>query len=327
SPRPISGIVPVMVDGQRFCVEVFEEASGETIFSKGFDRDRVPAYSMERQSDPDEISSNTFVPCSLEETRGGGKSTSLANITSSGELVFLNTPDSMDDRHGCRSPLGKSYCTEPMAIKIIKHFLVEPPLARYVSCSTDKDGGALMETQIGTIKRREEKATHFPFSIFQKPADNLTLELIGIGSGEGGPCVLKARRNLGESGLGQATEKEIKSPKEKGPAKRLELAKVKPRSSNVWRTKSSSKKRSLMPKGFGSRKKGRDSNTHGKVGEDVEISGMSIRDSNIENMNRLFLAKLNYVTVEEIWEVGKYLGVQSSEDDHVVVQRIQKLHS
>ncbi|GAB4840906.1 hypothetical protein Ancab_021666, partial [Ancistrocladus abbreviatus] len=166
-----------------------------------------------------------------EETRGGGKSTSLANITSSGEMVFLNTPDSMDDRHGCRSPLGKSYCTEPVAIKIIKHFLVEPPLARYVSCSTDKDGGALMETQIGTIKRREEKATHFPFSVFQKPADNLTLELIGIGSGEGGPCVLKARRNLGESGLGQATEKEIKSPK--GPAKRLELAKVKPRSSNV----------------------------------------------------------------------------------------------
>ncbi|GAB4834286.1 hypothetical protein Ancab_032550 [Ancistrocladus abbreviatus] len=206
---------------------------------------------MERQSDPDKISSNTFIPCSLEETKGGGKSASPANITCSGKPVFLNTLDSMDDRHGCRSPMGKSYYTEPAVIKIIKHFLAKPPLARYVSYSAIKDKGALMETQTGTIKRREEKA----------------------------------RRNLGESRLGQAAEKEIKPPKEKGPAKHLELAKVKPRNSNVYRTKSSSKKRSLKPKGSGSVKKGGDSNTHGKGGEDVQISGVSIRDSNIEYMN------------------------------------------
>ncbi|GAB4849740.1 hypothetical protein Ancab_004536, partial [Ancistrocladus abbreviatus] len=50
----------------------------------------------------------------------------------------------------------------------------------------------------GTIKRREEKATHSPCSVSQKPADSLTLELIETGSGEGGPCVLKPMRNSGE---------------------------------------------------------------------------------------------------------------------------------
>ncbi|GAB4838199.1 hypothetical protein Ancab_027729, partial [Ancistrocladus abbreviatus] len=202
------------------------------------------------------------------ETRGGGKSTSSASITGSGKLVFLNTPDSMDDRHGCRSPLGKSYCTKPVAIKIIKHFSAEPPLATYVSYSAVKDGSALMETQTRTIKRREENVTHSPFSVSQKSANNLMLELIGIGSGEGGPCVLKARCNFGEFGLGQVAEKEIKSPKEKGLAKRLQLAKVKPRSCNVCRTKSSNKERSLKPKGSGSVKQGGDNNTHGKGGED-----------------------------------------------------------
>ncbi|GAB4859065.1 hypothetical protein Ancab_010530 [Ancistrocladus abbreviatus] len=264
SPRPISGIVPAVVDGRRFYVKVFEETSGETIFSKGFDRDQVPTYSMERQSDPGKTSSNTLVPCSLEETKGGGKTASPTNIIGSDKPVFLNTPDSMDDIHGCRSPLGKSYCMELVAIKIIKHFSAKPPLARYVSCSTIKDRGALMETQTGTIKRKEEKAAQ---NEIKSPKENGPPKRPELAKVKPRSC------NVGESKLGQVAKKEIKSPKEKGPSKRPQLAKVKPRSCNVCRTKSSSRKRSLKPKGSSLVKKGGDSNTLGKGGEDVEISG------------------------------------------------------
>ncbi|GAB4839716.1 hypothetical protein Ancab_020426 [Ancistrocladus abbreviatus] len=82
---------------------------------------------------------------------------------------------------------------------------------------------------------------------------------------EGGPSVLKAKCSLGESELGQATAKEVISPKEIGPAKRLQLAKVKPRRYNVCKTKSNRHKSSLKPKGSGSVKKEETVTRIGKV--------------------------------------------------------------
>ncbi|GAB4850344.1 hypothetical protein Ancab_029646 [Ancistrocladus abbreviatus] len=58
-----------------------------------------------------------------------------------------------------------------------------------------------------------------------------------------------------------------------------------------------------------------------------EISGVSLRDSNIENMNRLFLSILNRVSVEEIWEVRKKLGVKLTERDTAVIQHNKELQS
>ncbi|GAB4827166.1 hypothetical protein Ancab_034055 [Ancistrocladus abbreviatus] len=59
--------------------------------------------------------------------------------------------------------------------------------------------------------------------------------------------------------------------------------------------------------------------------EHPEISGMSLSDSHIENMNRLFLLKFDNVLPEETWEVGKSLGVQSVEGDVAVIQRIREV--
>ncbi|GAB4839386.1 hypothetical protein Ancab_028910 [Ancistrocladus abbreviatus] len=55
-----------------------------------------------------------------------------------------------------------------------------------------------------------------------------------------------------------------------------------------------------------------------------EISGMSLSDSHIENMNRLFLLKLDNVLPEETWEIGKKLGVESVEGDVAVIQYIRE---
>ncbi|GAB4828891.1 hypothetical protein Ancab_018552 [Ancistrocladus abbreviatus] len=62
-------------------------------------------------------------------------------------------------------------------------------------------------------------------------------------------------------------------------------------------------------------------------GTEVEISSMSIRDSNIENMSRLIISRLNSVLADIIWEVGTHLGVHSGGEDHVEVQRIEKMLS
>ncbi|GAB4857095.1 hypothetical protein Ancab_015006 [Ancistrocladus abbreviatus] len=39
--------------------------------------------------------------------------------------------------------------------------------------------------------------------------------------------------------------------------------------------------------------------------DEAEILGFSIRESNIENMNRIFLLNLNRVSAKDIWEVGQ----------------------
>ncbi|GAB4834231.1 hypothetical protein Ancab_032496 [Ancistrocladus abbreviatus] len=248
SPGSISGTIPIVVDGWCFLVNAFEEALGETILSKGTNRDRVPVYSMARQMDLNKSSSNTFVPCSLDEIRGCGKSTSLGNSSDSGKSAFLNTPDFIDDRHSNQSPLGKSYYMESVAIKICNNFMAEAPSAKYVSYSLEKHRGASMEAQTETIKRREEKVTHTPFFVSQMPGDKMIAELLRMGSGEDGPYILKPTFNLVKSGLGPSAEKGIKSRREAGPAKcpdGIELTKARPRNSKFWRAKTSRMKRSL----------------------------------------------------------------------------------
>ncbi|GAB4830275.1 hypothetical protein Ancab_019914, partial [Ancistrocladus abbreviatus] len=56
-----------------------------------------------------------------------------------------------------------------------------------------------------------------------------------------------------------------------------------------------------------------------------EATRDSLHDNNIENMNRIFLNNLNHIIAEEIWEVGRHLGVHSAKDSQAVIQRISKL--
>ncbi|GAB4837334.1 hypothetical protein Ancab_002222, partial [Ancistrocladus abbreviatus] len=56
---------------------------------------------------------------------------------------------------------------------------------------------------------------------------------------------------------------------------------------------------------------------------DKDNSGDSLHDSNIENMNRIHLSNLNHITAEEIWEIGRRLGVQSAKDNYAIIHRIK----
>ncbi|GAB4850419.1 hypothetical protein Ancab_029723, partial [Ancistrocladus abbreviatus] len=56
-----------------------------------------------------------------------------------------------------------------------------------------------------------------------------------------------------------------------------------------------------------------------------QIQVESLHDSNIANMNKIFLNDLCKVTAVEIWEAGKLLGVHSDEGDLAIIQRISEL--
>ncbi|GAB4842266.1 hypothetical protein Ancab_012234 [Ancistrocladus abbreviatus] len=53
-----------------------------------------------------------------------------------------------------------------------------------------------------------------------------------------------------------------------------------------------------------------------------QLSGVSLGDSNIANMNRVILEKMKIEEATAIWETGKRLGVQSTEEEQVVIHRI-----
>ncbi|GAB4835751.1 hypothetical protein Ancab_000661 [Ancistrocladus abbreviatus] len=59
--------------------------------------------------------------------------------------------------------------------------------------------------------------------------------------------------------------------------------------------------------------------------EELEISIRFLYDSNIANLNRIFLNNFNQIMAEEMWEIGKWLGVQSAEDDRTMIQQITEL--
>ncbi|GAB4833800.1 hypothetical protein Ancab_032049 [Ancistrocladus abbreviatus] len=56
-----------------------------------------------------------------------------------------------------------------------------------------------------------------------------------------------------------------------------------------------------------------------------QVQAESLHDSNIENMNRIFLNNLSKVSAVDIWEARKLLGVHSDEGDLAVIQRISEL--
>ncbi|GAB4837714.1 hypothetical protein Ancab_002567 [Ancistrocladus abbreviatus] len=61
--------------------------------------------------------------------------------------------------------------------------------------------------------------------------------------------------------------------------------------------------------------------------EVAQVSGASLRDSNIENMNRVLLKKMATEEPKAIWAIGKRLGVQSNEEELTVIQHIAQLQS
>ncbi|GAB4825738.1 hypothetical protein Ancab_008611 [Ancistrocladus abbreviatus] len=86
-------------------------------------------------------------------------------------------------------------------------------------------------------------------------------------------------------------------------------------------------KLSKKPKGlkFSHKRKGPPKNVSKLATVAPVPTAESLHDSDIANMNRIFLNKFNAVTVAEIWEVGQQLGLRSEDTDKEVTHRIAKL--
>ncbi|GAB4826153.1 hypothetical protein Ancab_009020 [Ancistrocladus abbreviatus] len=59
--------------------------------------------------------------------------------------------------------------------------------------------------------------------------------------------------------------------------------------------------------------------------EEYNITGISIGDSGIQNMNRLFLTDLGDMSAKEIWEASKSLGAMFEGDENEIIQKIQQM--
>ncbi|GAB4852384.1 hypothetical protein Ancab_016576 [Ancistrocladus abbreviatus] len=58
---------------------------------------------------------------------------------------------------------------------------------------------------------------------------------------------------------------------------------------------------------------------------DPTLQGLSIGDSCIENRNRLILAELEQVQAEEVWAIGKQLGLSYEGDEAEVLQNLRAM--
>ncbi|GAB4846672.1 hypothetical protein Ancab_025678 [Ancistrocladus abbreviatus] len=52
-----------------------------------------------------------------------------------------------------------------------------------------------------------------------------------------------------------------------------------------------------------------------EIGEEDRLTGITIEDSGIQNMNRLIINGLEDLSAEDIWAVGKTLGAETSGDE------------
>ncbi|GAB4856329.1 hypothetical protein Ancab_014256 [Ancistrocladus abbreviatus] len=59
--------------------------------------------------------------------------------------------------------------------------------------------------------------------------------------------------------------------------------------------------------------------------EAESIAGDSIADSNIQNMNKIFIQNLHSLRAKEIWEMGKRLGISAKGDEKEVIDYFHKM--
>ncbi|GAB4857541.1 hypothetical protein Ancab_015449 [Ancistrocladus abbreviatus] len=127
-------MVPVMVDGHRFLVQVVEESSGETIFSRGIDHERAPMmYNV----------GNAIH--STVNNGGGGTS-----------VVPVSLLDNRRNRRVVMPIDRQSHHMEKAEQKLGKSLTVEPSIGGYMSFLGRTSAGAFMEDETNLIKRIEE---------------------------------------------------------------------------------------------------------------------------------------------------------------------------
>ncbi|GAB4852613.1 hypothetical protein Ancab_016827 [Ancistrocladus abbreviatus] len=303
----------VEVDGKRFYIHVFEETSGEMIFAKAGDRGLATQSAGSEGHDDNGKnvvgSWTSIIPCTLE-----GSSCNCCFASLEKENV-----------HGQEQPCSQKVLdvshTETSNNADVRDAIHMPSSGKRLK-------GAFKEDMRDSAEKLEKGTP----SGNTAGTQSLPKFLQGGGSrpsGEDGqPNSTRIGRDLERSEPSAIKEKLAKPIMGQGPASKASAGranieglkkKIKPKITK----KAKKKMTSPAEKGQGGLRRER-SSAGGMKGSD-QLSGVSIGDSNIENMNRVIMQKMKTEEATTIWDIGKRLGVQSSEDEQEVIQQIAQL--
>ncbi|GAB4831556.1 hypothetical protein Ancab_005567 [Ancistrocladus abbreviatus] len=150
--RPISKMILVMVEGHKFLIQVIEESSGETIFSRGLDWEKV-SRSVDGKN---MLFSSLVVPYSLAGfwCSGGKVSPEMAR----GIEVEENSKslENNDERSRNSDGFGQSHRVQEVRRKVNESPSVELLLGRYVSSPGKQPMKVIKGDEIEVIMRRKE---------------------------------------------------------------------------------------------------------------------------------------------------------------------------
>ncbi|GAB4841730.1 hypothetical protein Ancab_022452 [Ancistrocladus abbreviatus] len=319
TPGLIWTTITVVSEDSTYQVRVLVESSRESIFSRGNDEDCISEKLYSRSSDdhPNDISSggDSFIPCLLSRKLNKCSLSSPAEHRSPRGASDSKSVDSNHDNHCRQDPLGQGDC---------KHVSKEYARPRsgnkenaaiqegnHVSSSACSSTRALMAEGTVDLKRSKKsdsigsKAdTPFVASRPKGGADFLIADNLGPLSQ--GPILALDQNLIRPSKPKKKTCKPLKSaasvclPSDTRPISPGANC-TKPKESISNSKKKGSIKNSSKP--FSKRGI---TLPNPKRTDEEQIQTESLHDSNIENVNRIFLNNLSKVMAEEIWEAGNF---------------------
>ncbi|GAB4837113.1 hypothetical protein Ancab_002024 [Ancistrocladus abbreviatus] len=152
-------MIPVASEDSRYLVSIFEESSGETIFSRGKDWDRATENLLFGNGDghlsKDSGYGSSIVPCSLSRQKNKGHCASLAEHRSIGGASDSKLLDSSDYNHYKQDNLRQCKQNETNRPSPGKNGKARVPIGEHVSSTANYPVRALMAEKTADLKRRK----------------------------------------------------------------------------------------------------------------------------------------------------------------------------
>ncbi|GAB4851652.1 hypothetical protein Ancab_031055 [Ancistrocladus abbreviatus] len=314
-----------------FTVHVFEKSSGENIFSRGLDRLRVEGpNSLEGDRSKSGATSChcSVTQCSRFVEANNERQASLVNSTSGSKRGNSNVSKFNDDNSSWKSSLGQTHRIAFTWREKEFSRSLETTTDGYVSPLDKSMEGALMVEGTSLVVRREKMANFIIYSadLGSEPQQEKCTNRI-LGEALGPTFVSNRCRELLDSGTGSRPNFVVLRLK-RFAGFRPKNTKTKHSKAMIVKTTASRNmhSQSLFMGEHQAIVKPREVRTESQGNNaDLVNTGDSLHDSNIQNMNRIFLNNLNHVMAEEIWDMRTCLGVHSAEDHQTLIQRIAKL--
>ncbi|GAB4845745.1 hypothetical protein Ancab_039147 [Ancistrocladus abbreviatus] len=198
---PISKSISVMVDGHKFLIQVVAESTGETIVSRGLDREKVSRTGDERH----ELPSPSVVSCSLVHISGSGGEVQPGMNRGINAEKNSKLPENNDERVCNSGGIGKSHRVQYVRWKVDENSSVELLRRRYMSSPRKRSKKVIMGERRKVIKRREEDCCCTPSASLKSQDCSQKLDSSLGNSCAVGPSLLRPKQELGgkEQSLGK----------------------------------------------------------------------------------------------------------------------------